>query len=153
MHIRSYQPQDSEGVKELISSIMGKEFAEEAKAYQYNDLNDISNAYGNLREKFIVAEEDGKIIGTVGIKEDGENTALLRRLFVHPSHRGREIGSMLIDTAEDFCKMNHFKEVSFRATSRMAAALKLLTVKKGFQEIQRCFFENLEIVILSYKLN
>lgn len=152
MHIRSFQQQDYEGVKELISSIIDKEFAEEAKAYQYGDLEDISKAYGKLREKFLVAEEDGKIIGTVGIKEDVEKTALLRRLFVHPSHRSREIGSMLVDTAIDFCKMNHYKDISFRATSRMAAAIKLLTVKKGFQEVQRCFFENLEIVILSYKL-
>ena len=106
MEIRSFHPTDISCVKSLISAIMNKEYPVEEKAYQYGDLNSISDAYGALREKFLVVQEDDEVIGTIGIKEDSDSTALLRRLFVHSSHRGRQIGSMLVDTALDFCKMN-----------------------------------------------
>jgi len=69
MHIRSFQNTDSSGVKTLITSIMNKEFALEKKAYQYGDLDNIPEAYGSIRDKFLVAEESADIIGTVGIKK------------------------------------------------------------------------------------
>ena len=153
MQIRSFHPEDAQGVKSLISSIMNKEYASEEKAYQYGDLDDIQKAYGNLREKFLIVEEDGEVIATAGIKEDSDLTALLRRLFVHPSHRGRDIGSMLVDTALDFCKLNHYKTVVFRATSKMEAAIKLLTSKKGFIQDQRCAFDEIDIIMLHYKIH
>ena len=153
MQIRLFQPTEAEGVKSLITSVMNKEYATEEKAYQYGDLNDVAAAYGKLRETFLVAEEEGKVIGTAGIKEDSDSTALLRRLFVHPSHRGREVGSILVDTVLDFCKLNHYKWVVFRATSKMEAAIKLLTIKKGFTEKERYGFDDVEIIILHYKIH
>lgn len=152
MQIRSFQAIDSAGVKSLISSIMNKEFVTEEKAYRYKDLDDISCAYGKLREKFLVVEENDGIIATAGVKEDSDTTALLRRLFVHPSHRSRDIGSMLVDTILDFCKMNDYKWVTFRATLKMKAAIALLTTKKGFVEKERHTLDGVEVVILHYKI-
>ncbi|MDD5504549.1 MAG: GNAT family N-acetyltransferase [Candidatus Omnitrophica bacterium] len=152
MHIRSYQAPDSPDIKTLISSVMKKEYPGDEKAYEYGDLENIAHAYGNLKEKFLVMEEGGQIIGTVGIKQDSETTALLRRLFVHPSHRGRNIGLMLVDTALDFCKMNKYKLVVFRATAGMASAIKLLTKKKNFVESERLMLNDIEIVMLHYKI-
>ncbi len=153
MYIRSFKTEDNEAVKELIGSVMAKEYPQDQKAYQYGDLDSIVDAYGKLREKFLTANEGSSIIGTAGIKEDSKNTALLRRLFVHPSHRGRGVGSMLVDTALDFCKMNGYKFVSFRATSNMKAAIELLCQKKGFTEKDKCLFdEGTEILNLIYKI-
>ena len=152
MYVRSFKNEDNDLVKDLIGSIMAKEYPQEQKAYQYNDLNAIDKAYGKIREKFLVAEEASRIIGTVGIKEDSEKVALMRRLFVHNSHRGRGMGSMLVDTALDFCKMNEYASVHFRATSKMTAAIDLLCNKKGFVEKGRLPFEGIEIVDLEYKI-
>lgn len=152
MYIRSFKKEDNVTVKELITSVMAHEFPEEQRAYQYGDLDSIGKAYGKLREKFLVTEEGAAIIGTAGIKEDSKKVALLRRLFVHPSHRGRGVGSMLVDTALDFCKMNEYGYVSFRATSRMKAAIELLCKKKGFVEKDRCPFDGIEIINLVYKI-
>ena len=153
MHIRSFYPTDLASVKSFISSIMNREYPAEEKAYQYGDLENIADAYGSLREKFLVVQEEDEIIGTIGIKEDSDSTALLRRLFVHSSHRSRQIGSMLVDTALDFCKMNGYKKVVFRATSKMEAAIKLLQDKKGFAEKERFAFNDIEIVLLHYKIH
>ena len=153
MQIRSFQPSDLSGVKSLVSSIMKKEYPGQEKAYQYNDLDNIAETYGQLREKFLIAEEGSETIGTVGVKQDSDTTALLRRLFVHPSHRGRDIGLMLVDTALDFCKMNNYKTVVFRATSNMSAAIKLLKDKKNFKEQEKIPFDDIEIILLHYKLH
>jgi N-acetylglutamate synthase-like GNAT family acetyltransferase len=153
MQIRSFQPSDLSGVKSLVSSIMKKEYPGQEKAYQYNDLDNIAETYGQLREKFLIAEEGSETIGTVGVKQDSDTTALLRRLFVHPSHRGRDIGLMLVDTALDFCKMNNYKTVVFRATSNMSAAIKLLKDKKNFREQEKIPFDDIEIILLHYKLH
>lgn len=152
MYIRSFEKKDSAAVKELISSIMSHEFPEEQKAYQYEDLDSIAETYGKLREKFLVAVEGSTVAGTVGIKEDSEKVALLRRLFVHHSHRERGVGSMLVDTALDFCKMNGYKYVNFRATSKMKAAIELLCKKKAFVKKDSCPFAGIEIINLVYKI-
>jgi len=153
MIVRSFRSTDSSGIKSLVTSIMDKEFQAEQEAYRYGDLDDISSAYGSLREKFLVAEEDAKVVGSVGIKEDSASTALLRRLFVHKSHRGRGIGSMLVDVAIDFCKMNGYKHLVFRATSSMKQAVKLLKDNKGFVESEKHPFGSVEIVILKHKIH
>jgi GNAT superfamily N-acetyltransferase len=153
MQIRSFQASDADGVKELVSSIMSQEYPKSQKAYEYGDLDKISDAYGKLRERFLVAEEESKVVGSVGIKEDDDSTALLRRFFVHKSHRGRGIGSMLVDTALDFCKMNGYKKVVFRATADMEAAIGVLTKKKGFSEQEKYLFDDIEIIMLDYKLH
>ena len=70
MYIRSFDQKDSPSVKELVTSIMGHEYPQEQKAYQYNDLDIISEAYGKIREQFLIAEEGSAIVGTAGIKED-----------------------------------------------------------------------------------
>jgi len=152
MYIRSFKKEDNEGVKELITSVMSKEYPDQQKAYQYGDLDSVLQAYGGLREKFLVATEEENIVGTAGVKEDSKNAALLRRLFVHPSHRSRGVGSMLVDTALDFCKMSGYKYVIFRATSKMKAAIDLLCKKKGFTEKDKCPFNEIEIINLVYKI-
>ncbi len=152
MYIRSFKKADNAAVKELISSIMMREFPDEQKAYRYGDLDSIVKAYGKLREKFLVALEGTSVVATAGIKEDSSKVALLRRLFVHPSHRGRGIGSMMVDTALDFCKMNEYSFVNFRATSKMKAAIELLCKKKGFIEKGRYPFDGIEIINLIYKI-
>ncbi len=152
MYIRSFKKKDNPAVKELISSIMAKEYESEQRAYQYGDLDSIAKAYGKLREKFLVAVEGSAIVGTVGVKEDSKRKALLRRLFVHPSHRERGVGSMLVDTALDFCKMNGYSHVNFRATSRMKPVVELLCKKKGFGEKDRCPFDDIQIINLIYKI-
>jgi amino-acid N-acetyltransferase len=45
---------------------------------------------------FLVAEEDGVIVGTIGL-EFYPPAGLLRSAAVRPSHRGRGIGSLLVE--------------------------------------------------------
>lgn len=152
MIIREYQDKDAKAVKGLITSILSKEFSLQKGAYPDTDLNAIPNIYGGKREKFYVMEDDSRIIGTVGIKEDSKDAALLRRIFVDPTYRGKGCGAKLVDKAIGFCKEAGYRGIIFRSTSAMQAANELC-LKRGFKEKERFLFEGIEIVMFEYRIS
>src|SRR3989338_4466623 len=110
-NIRKFRLQDNAAVKSLINSIMNKEFPRDALAYPPDDLDDIHSHYGNIGEAFFVAEDDkGSIIGTIAVKRDDERHALLRRFFVSPEYRGKNVGKALLEHLIDFCKEVGYQE-------------------------------------------
>ncbi|MDP3791922.1 MAG: GNAT family N-acetyltransferase [Candidatus Omnitrophota bacterium] len=152
MHkLRVFTKNDASGVKDLILSILTKEYPFDKNAYSDSDLDKIHEVYGGPKESFIVIEDDGGIAGTVGVKEDTENTALLRRLFVDLKHRRKGYGTQLLDKAIDFCKEKGYKRVYFRCTDRMADAMRLC-LKKGFKETEALEISGFKIHNLELKI-
>lgn len=136
---RKYKPGDSLSVKNLILSILKKEYPFDQSAYQDSDINDISGTYSGEGNAFFVIEKDGKIAGAVGIKKDEKESALIRRLFVDENYRNKGFGTLLLKKAIEFCASEGYGEITFRATDRMASGMELLK-KTGFTEK-----ENLEV--------
>lgn len=149
--LRIFTKADSEGVKELILSILTKEYPFDKSAYSDTDLDNIYEVYGGEKDSFFVMEEDGLIVGTVGVKEDIDNSALLRRLFVDIKHRKKGYGSELLDDAISFCKDKGYKRVYFRCTDRMKNAMNLC-IRKGFKEIEALEVSGFKIHNLELKL-
>lgn len=133
--LRQFKKEDAGGVKELILSILTKEYPFDRGAYSDSDLDQINAVYGGKREGFFVIEEDGEIVGSVGVKEETAQSALLRRLFVDVKHRKRGYGTELVKKAIQFCKDNNYRRIYFRCTDRMVDAMKLC-MKEGFQETE-----------------
>lgn len=140
MEVRSLRKEDTEAAKELILSVLTKEYPFDKSAYSDSDLYDLKDTYSGSRESFFVLEDGGKIVGTTGIKEDSEKTALLRRVFVDPAHRRKGYGALLIDEALTFCKKKNYSNIAFRTTSRMTQAIELCK-KKGFKQIEKIDLE------------
>lgn len=134
--LRPFKTADQEGVKDLILTILSKEYPFDKSAYSDSDLLSIELTYGGPKNTFFVIEEAGKIVGTVGVKEDAKEEALMRRLFVDSGHRGQGYGTELLDRAVSFCKEKGYRRVYFRCTGRMADAMKLC-IKKGFKETDK----------------
>lgn len=151
MTIREYQDKDAKSVKELITSILSKEFSFAKGVYPEADLDAIPRIYGGKREIFYVMEDEEKIVGTVGIKEDSKEAALLRRIFVDPSYRGKGCGARLLDKAIGFCKEAGYHRITFRSTGAMKAANELC-LKRGFKEKDRLLLEGIEIVMFDYPI-
>ncbi|MBN1354049.1 MAG: GNAT family N-acetyltransferase [Candidatus Omnitrophica bacterium] len=135
MKVREYKSEDSVGVRNLILSILEKEYPFDRSAYQDTDINDISGTYSGKGNAFFVAEKDNKIVGTVGVKKETEKSALLRRLFVDENYRRRGFGTELLKNAIKFCGINKYEEILFRATDRMKQAM-YLCKKMGFEELE-----------------
>lgn len=131
--IRKFRTGDAEQVRSLITGIMEKEFRQDMSAYPSSDLDDISVSYGNIGEVFFVAEDDGKIVGTVAVKRDDERHALLRRFFVAPEYRGQKLGKKLLHHLIDYCRDVGYQEIMVKTTTHMLRAIKLFQ-KSGFTE-------------------
>ena len=129
--IRKCHPNDQEATRGLIVEIMNHEFQKESQSFPMNDLDDICSSYGKLGEAFFVAQENGRIVGTIGVKQEDERTALMRRLCVDSAYRRKGIGSRLIERAVEFCREVGYDELTFKTTSTMEHAVHLCE-KKGF---------------------
>jgi GNAT superfamily N-acetyltransferase len=145
IQIRKIRKDEHEKVQDLIISIMRNEFAEDIDAYPLKDLDDITASYGNLGEAFFVGiTTDGRIVGTCAIKREDKRTALLRRIFVDADYRRRQLGSMLMDRAIEFCREVGYQEIIFKTTSKMEGAIKLCQHKQ-FLERAKIDIGNIEL--------
>ena len=149
--IRRFASEDQDQIRDLISGIMNEEYTEAAPAYPTTDIDNIPAAYGGLGEAFFVATQDGRIIGTVAIKKEDDRIALLRRLFVSPDHRKKQIGIKLIDHALQFCGDVGYREIVFKTTSQMVSAVKVCE-KKGFVQRAKINLGSLELLKFSLSL-
>ena len=134
--LRRFREEDAAGVKKLILDILSKEYPFDKSAYSDSDLDKIGETYGGKRETFFVVEQGKGVAGTVGIKEDSQDEALLRRLFVDIKYRKKGYGSKLLESAIAFCSEKGYKKIYFRCTDRMAEAMSLC-IKRGFKETER----------------
>ena len=151
MAVRSLKKEDSEAVRELILSVLTKEYPFDKSAYSDSDLYDLSGTYNGPRDNFFVMEERGKIVGTVGVKEDTEDTALLRRLFVDSDHRRKGYGALLIAEAMRFCREKGYSSLVFRTTNRMVGAIELCK-KNGFKKAEEVDLNGFQIFKFVLKL-
>ena len=131
--IRPAQVKDSPQVVSLVTSILAKEFPADQTAYAMDDIQKLMETYAFPTSSFLVAVDDDRIVGTCGIKADGPDTAILRRLFVAQDHRGRGIGFGLLKEALAFCRSRGFREVVIRTSTRMERAIQLCKAL-GFEE-------------------
>ena len=99
--LRVFKKDDAKGVKELILTVLAKEYPFDRSAYSDSDLDKINEVYGTDKDSFFVIDEDGEIVGTVGIKGETKDDALLRRLFVDLKHRKKGYGTELLARAID----------------------------------------------------
>jgi len=149
--LRVFKKEDAKGVKDLILSILTKEYPFDKSAYSDSDLERIDEVYGGHRDSFFVIEDGGEIVGTVGVKEETGDDALLRRLFVDLKHRRHGYGTELLSKAVDFCMTKGYKHIYFRCTDRMADAMRLCT-KKGFKETETLEIGGFKIHKLEFDL-
>lgn len=149
--IRPSQPSDAPQVVQLVTSILQKEFSGDPSAYSTEDLERIPTMYAAPASIFLVAEEDQRVVGTCGIKSDSPRTAMLRRLFVDPVHRGKGVGTALLSQALAFCRQRGFREVVIRTSTRMESAIRLCCAQ-GFQEDGRWTLGEITLVLFRLRL-
>ena len=151
IEIRKFIKDDAEVVKRIINEVMHSRYADILGHFPLNDLENISDYYGKAGEAFFVAVIEEKIIGSIGVKREDDRTALIRRIFVSPEVRGRQLGRNLLKKALDFCREVGYQEVVFKTTSKMDDAVKLFE-KNGFHEKAHLKLGNVELYKLTYFL-
>jgi GNAT superfamily N-acetyltransferase len=93
---------------------------------------DYANDHDAEREAAWIAEADGQRVGCVFCVADGESTARLRLLLVHPSARGLGAGSRLVRTCMDFAREAGYARMVLWTNDILVAARRIY-LAEGFR--------------------
>lgn len=90
--IRPFATADQAGVLDCILDIQRGEYGMAITAQDQPDLAAIPEFYGPGAGGFWVAEAEGRIVGTIALKDIGGGDGALRKMFVAAPWRGRDHG-------------------------------------------------------------
>ncbi|XP_053702096.1 N-acetyltransferase 8-like [Synchiropus splendidus] len=103
-----------------------------------SDLSDITESYLTQKDScFWVAESDGRVVGSVACvpSENTPECLELKRMSVHPSHRGMGIAKALCRTVAEFTQDRGYAAVHLH-TSMVATNAQKLYEHYGFEKIK-----------------
>jgi ribosomal protein S18 acetylase RimI-like enzyme len=108
MNIRNYQEQDYEAIMQNLK-----------QADMFDEVWDGKTNFSSLIHEdptnILVAEVDGKVVGSVLIDQFGAELAFIYRLVVSEDYRRQGVGARLIDAAHDTLRARGTKEVALFA--------------------------------------
>ena len=90
VEIVSYSEALRDRIIDLILTIQRDEFGFDIRAEDQPDLLNIANFYQTGSGGFWVALSDGDVVGTIALRDIGNNQGALRKMFVKDTHRGTE---------------------------------------------------------------
>lgn len=123
--ITTYQPHYKEQIAELILSIQQIEFNIPVTLADQPDLLDIENFYQQRNGNFWCTLNDHhQVIGTIALIDIGDQSGVIRKMFVHADHRGGEakVAQQLLNTLETWAKHKNIKRIFLGTIDRLHAA-------------------------------
>jgi ribosomal-protein-alanine N-acetyltransferase len=123
--IRSFHAEDLPASRKLyIEGLLGGKLAENDTGL---DIDDIEAVYMHTSgNHFWVAEnQQGKVVGMIGVQHHEEGVGQIRRLRVAQDHRRRGIGSALLETAIKFCRENQYLKVAMESFTEREPAVEM----------------------------
>ena len=134
--VRVFEPEDQPGVIALVLPIQQDEFGVEITAEEQPDLIDIAGYFQAGGGNFWVAEADGALVGTIGLKPFKPDAVALKKMFVERAWRGGGLAARLLDAALGWARDAGFGHVYLGTTGGMAAAHRFYE-KHGFRRIDK----------------
>lgn len=134
--IRTFEPGDEQGIADVILPIQREEFGIAITAADQPDLADIPGFYQTGKGQFWVAVKDGRIVGTISLKDIGNNEATLRKMFVAADVRGKEFGvaARLLEALIAHASASGLNAILLGTTDKFLAAHRFYE-KNGFAEV------------------
>ncbi|SON57896.1 N-acetylglutamate synthase [Hartmannibacter diazotrophicus] len=139
IEIRRFEPRDADGVIGLILPIQQDEFGVAITAEDQPDLKAIPDFYQTgLGDFWVAVTDEGRIVGTISLKDIGDKLGALRKMFVAAEWRGRERGvaSGLLERLLTTSRERGIRSVFLGTTDKFHAAHRFYE-KNGFAEIAK----------------
>lgn len=133
MEIFEYIKDYKDNVNNLMHEILVCEYGFE----QFSDgiINSQNDEYIMGNNKLWIAMENGEIIGTTGLIEISEKHALLKKVYVKESHRGKGIAQQLLNQCLNYAKEMNYDYVFLETYQRLERAIAFYS-KNGFTEFE-----------------
>ena len=113
-----------------------QEFAEYLKIQKYDkELENPASKYGMPEGRLYLAYVGEELAGCVGLKKLDENDQCeLKRMYVRPKFRGRQMGEKLLDVILQDARDIGYKEMYLDTLPFLKSAIKMYH-RRGFYEI------------------
>ena len=134
--IRSATNADRAQIEELVFGILRSFDLALDRDGTDKDLSDIEANYvarGGVFE--VIENNEGKIVGTVGLYPLDETTIELRKMYFDPSIRGRGLGKQMLKEMIEKAKILGYLRVYLETASVLAQAVHLYE-SEGFQPVE-----------------
>jgi DNA-binding MarR family transcriptional regulator/GNAT superfamily N-acetyltransferase len=122
--LRQHQPGDSGWVVERQGLLYVREYGWDPtfEGLAAEIVAKFIKEYDPARERFWIAERDGKRIGAVFVAKGSDEIAKLRLLHVEPEARGLGIGRRLVEECIRFARQAGYKKMTLWTQSILSAA-------------------------------
>jgi N-acetylglutamate synthase-like GNAT family acetyltransferase len=129
---------DQAEVLAVILPIQQEEFGIPIAAEDQPDLLAIPDFYQTGTGGFWVAKANGRVVGTIGLKDIGNREAALRKMFVAADYRGAPSGTAkkLLTALLTAAKNSGIATIFLGTTDKFVGAHRFYE-KNGFTEIER----------------
>jgi len=137
MRITTYEDKYKDEVIKLILDIQNKEAGIGLSLQEQPDLDDIEASYMKNGGYFWIAlDEQGKVIGTIGLMNKKDGVGILKKFFVRAEHRRQKVGLQLYLSLLNFCAIHRLKTLLLD-TPAVAKASHRFYEKNGFVKITK----------------
>lgn len=130
--ITEYKPEFQNGIDQMMLGIQA-EFPISITSEQSTRINEV---YQLTDQKFWVAFYEDKIVGTVGLQLYANHKAVLKRMMVDKSYRGKinNTAGLLLEQSISWAKEKGVNEIYLGTMDQFVAAQKFY-LNRGFTEI------------------
>src|SRR5215207_1328463 len=121
------RPGDIGRVVEMHGELYAREYNLDHtfEGYVVAGLSEFAVGFDESRDRLWLAEEGGRLVGSVAIAGRDGVTAQLRWFLVRPEARGSGLGGRLLSEAVEFCRERGFRSVFLWTISELEAAAHL----------------------------
>ena len=135
VEIRMASNADREQITGLVYSILEEYGLSPDPDDNDADLKDIDTYYLQRGGAFrVMVQEDGRIVGTVGLSPKGDGLVELKKMYLAPELRGQGLGKRLLTEAIEEARRSGFRRIELKTASRLETAICMYR-SAGFQEI------------------
>lgn len=137
LEIAPFAAGDEAGIIALILSIQREEYGIAITAQDQPDLSDITGFYRHGAGDFWTAKRDGRVIGTIGLRDIGGAAGALRKMFVARDCRGRstDAATGLLDMLVAHARQAGLRQLYLGTTELFLSAHRFYE-RHGFDRIE-----------------
>ncbi len=113
MQIRVANRQDEKNIQSIFADLCSKKGEELDLSSKHNDLRNIEANYFGNEGIFLVAEDDGKLIGFAGAKKESDTAISVDRFYIDDAHKRNGIDKQFMQVIVPFAKRMYFQRLNW----------------------------------------